>query len=237
MKTLLLLLALAISQPTYAKGKAKIKIKIDTTPNPLEDVWTGTFELDYYHITNTDNPATTVYGNPTLDYSGKEGWDIQLLSYNMDIAGGGAQNYESDTYINLSKTVYLPKGLQVVLGTQSGFALSGQSHTLHNVEYGLIGYQPNSHYNIHAGSYWVNKALSTTTDVYGFTGGFSLEVVPQLLSLRADYFSGNNNLSGANVNAWFRTSKLTQLYFGVSVPETNSGNEFARVVGFQVTSK
>ncbi len=232
-KFILLLVFLSLPWSLYAKGKAKIKV--DTTPNSIDEVLTGTVELNYYNI-NTDDPVNTLYVNPTLDYSASNGWDIQLASYNVAVVGGGAQNYQADTYINLSKTIQLPKSFLVTLGTQNGITLDSGSKALHNVDYGLLVYQPNKSINLHAGTFWANKALTTTTDYIGFTGGFSIEAMPNFLTFTGDYFSGSNNLSGAMVNTWFRVLPTIQVYFGVGVPETNSGNEFYGTVGFSVSN-
>ena len=237
MKHLLVLMLLLFFIPfnTHAKGKGKAKIKLRTNPNQIEDVWTVSNELNYYHEPNQPY-QNTLYENITLDYSASNGWDFQLASYNIPVVGGGAQNYQADTYFNISKTFIISQDFQAVLGTQSGTTLlhSANSRQLHNADYALVVYQPSRQVNLHAGSYWVNKSLSTTTDYLGYTGGFNIEVLDNLLTLQADYFSGNNNLSGAVFNTWIRVHPKAQVYFGVGVPETNSGNEFYGTVGFSV---
>ncbi len=234
----LLLLLCSLSFNTHAKGKGKAKIKLRTHPNQIEDVWTVTNELNYYHEPNQQY-QDTLYENMTVDYSDTNDWDFQLASYNIPLTGGGAQNYEADTYLNISKTFIISQNFQVVLGTQNGTTLphSSNPRQLHNADYALAVYQPFRQINLHAGSYWVNKALSTTTDYLGYTGGFNIEVLDNLLTLQADYFSGNNNLSGAVFNSWVRVYSTAQIYFGVGVPEANSGNEFYGTVGFSVANK
>ncbi len=231
----LLFLLVFMCLPWAVKAKGKAKIKVDTTPNLVDGVLTGTVELNYYNI-NTDDPVNTLYVNPTIDYSASNGWDVQLASYNVAVVGGGAQNYQADTYFNISKTIPLPKNFLVTIGTQNGLAFDGNSKNLHNVDYELLAYQPSKAFNLHAGAFWANKALTTTTDYIGFTGGFAIEALPNFLTFTGDYFSGSNNLSGAMVNTWFRVFPRTQLYFGVGVPETNSGNEFYGTVGFSVSN-
>ncbi len=66
--------------------------------------------------------------------------------------------------------------------------LDGGSKALHNVDYGLLAYQSNKLFNVHAVTFWANKALTTTTDYIDFTGGFSIEAVPNLLAFTGDYF-------------------------------------------------
>jgi hypothetical protein len=218
------------SLQTEAKGKAHPIRKIDTTPNIRnQDVWTFTLESNTYR--------GTVYLNPVLDFSSKDGWDIQIASYNIPVYGGGAQNFEWDSYINLSKTFDISKQFKAIIGTQNGTTALDQTHQLHNVEYGLIVYQPTPTSNIHAGSYWANKALTVTTDILGYTAGFSFEPVKNTITIQGDYFSGSNNVSGAIVNVWYRFVPQVQIYVGVGVPETNSGNEFYGTVGFSLASK
>jgi hypothetical protein len=236
MKPLLTLALLLCCLAAHAKGKAKIKI--DTTPNPTENVWTITNELNYYHDT-AQQMQDTLYNNVTIDYSAQNGWDIQLASYNIPLTGGGAQNYQTDTYLNVSKTFNITHDFQAIIGSQNGTTIphSLNPRQLHNADYSLVVYQPDAQLNLHVGPYWVNKALATTTDVLGYTGGFSIEVIPKLLIFQGDYFSGHNNLSGAVVNAWVRIHPQAQVYFGVGVPEHNSGNEFYGTLGFSVANK
>lgn len=219
------------SLPSEAKGsKAHPIKKIDTTPNTRnEDVWSFTLESNTYR--------GTVYLNPVIDFSSKDGWDIQIASYNIPVYGGGAQNFEWDSYINMSKTFDISTQIKALIGTQNGTTALNQIHQLHNVEYGLIIYQPMPTSNIHAGPYWANKALTVTTDVLGYTAGFSFEPVKNTITVQGDYFSGSSNVSGAIVNVWYRVVQPVQVYVGVGIPEHNSGNEFYGTVGFSLASK
>ena len=215
-----------------AKGRSKahpIK-KLDTTPNNRDvDVWGFTLESNTYR--------GTVYLSPVLDFSSKNGWDIQIASYNIPVYGGGAQNYEWDSYINISKTFDINAQFKALLGTQNGTTLFSTQRQFHNVEYALAIYQPISTANIHAGPYWANKALTTTTDVLAYTVGFGVELIKNKLAVQGDYFSGSNSVSGAIVNVFYQVRPKVQVYFGVGVPETDSGNEFYGTVGFSLFSK
>ena len=211
-----------------AKGSSKahpIK-KLDTTPNNSDvDVWGFTLESNTYR--------GTVYLSPVLDFSSKNGWDIQIASYNIPVYGGGAQNYEWDSYINISKTFDINAQFKALLGTQNGTTLFSTQRQFHNVEYAL----PISTANIHAGPYWANKALTTTTDVLAYTVGFGVELIKNKLAVQGDYFSGSNSVSGAIVNVFYQVRPKVQVYFGVGVPEADSGNEFYGTVGFSLFSK
>lgn len=197
--------------------------KIDMTPNFGNDVWSFTLESNIYD--------GTLYANPVLDFSSSSGWDIQIASYNIPVYGGGAQNFEYDSYINLSKTFTLTHDLKAVFGTQNGTTMFAAPRQLHNVEYALSVYQPNKGFNVHSGVYWANKALTTTTDYFGYTVGFNVELIHNTLSFVGDYYSGHNNLSGAVVSLWYAVTPKVSAYFGAGIPETDSGNQFYGIVG------
>lgn len=204
--------------------------KVDATPSIQDDdVWSFTLESDSYEA--------TTYLNPIVDFSSKDGWDIQMAFYNIPVYGGGAQNYEWDSYLNLSKTFNLDGNVKTLIGTQNGTTLFSSTQQWHNFDYGLLIYQPSHFLSLRSGGYWADKALSTTTDVAGYTTGFSLELIKDTLSFQGDYFSGHSNVSGAVVNLFYQCLPKTQIYLGVGVPETNSGNEFYGIAGFSLSSK
>lgn len=202
--------------------------------NPSEDLsaqdkWVFTLESNTYQ--------STVYLNPVLDFPTWNGWDLQVASYNIPVYGGGAQNYEWDSYLNLSKTFVISSQFKAIAGTQNGTTAFSTTHQLHNVDYALGIYEPLPAANIHAGPYWGNKALTVTSNVLGYTGGFSFEPLKNRVTILGDYYSGQNNLSGAIVNVMYRIVQPVQVYIGVGVPAHNSGNEFYGAVGFSLSSK
>ena len=67
--------------------------------------------------------------------------------------------------------------------------------------------------------------------------GTEVMLIRNKLSLQMDYISGHHSLSGATVNMLLNLTSRFQLYMGVSVPEQNSGNEFAGIIGFNLSSK
>lgn len=202
-------------------GKAHPVRKIDTTPNTDDsDVWSFTLESNTY--------AATDYLSPTLDFSSVDGWDVQIASYNIPVYGGGAQNYEWDSYINVSKSFDVTKQLKAVLGTQNGTTALSTQHQWHNIDYAVISYQALPLISLRAGPFWADKALTTTTDVLAYTVGFNLNFTADFY-LQGDYFSGHSNVSGAVINLWYQS-----IYAGVGVPETDSGNEFYGIVGLKL---
>jgi len=215
--------------PALATGKGNHKL--DTTPELETDVWTVQIEENYYHTTNaydTNGKALAIdtnYVNATISYSFDFDLDAQIATYNCPLSGGGAQNFECDTYINLVQTIKLRDKLNLILGTQNGtvFNAPGQWHT---VDFGVLSYTPTTGIELHGGSYFVNSYLaSLPVDVIGYTGGFVAKVNPTF-SIEADYFDGHNNLSGAQLNVFYKLC-----YVGVIIPETGSGNQYAGVAG------
>jgi hypothetical protein len=227
-------LAWMIAVPTtvFAKdGKKSHPVKkVDVTPNTNDDgVWTFTLESNAYQ--------STVYLNPILDYSSTDGWDVQIASYSIPVYGGGAQNYEWDSYINLSKTFELNEDFKTLIGSQNGTTLFSNTRRWHNFDYGLLIYQATPALNLHAGPYWAGRALTTTSNEIGYTAGLSYEFIEDTLLLQGDYFSGSSSVSGAVVNLFYSILPNAQINVGVGVPETKSGNEFYGIVGFSVASK
>lgn len=216
---------------TKAKSKAHPIKKIDTTPTDANttNVYTATVEWNIYN--------GTMYINPTIEIATPSGWNIQLASYNIPVYGGGAQNYEYDSYINLTKSVDLTTSQKLIFGAQHGTTLFSETRQYHNVNFALYSIDIFKNVNIHAGPFWANKALTTTTDYFGYTTGFSYDVIPNELTISGDYFNGHNNMSGASVNAFYKIEKYTRIYFGVGVPESHSGNEFYGTIGLMVSSQ
>lgn len=226
MNVWILLLLCLISFNIFAKGSRKI----DVSPEQISGIWSFQIEENFYHIqhatsSNGDQlPTNTNYINGSTEYLTKFGLDISIGSYNIPISGGGAQNYEYDSYINISQTFDIIKDWKLTIGTQNGTTLF-TPRQLHNADYSVISYKPLQNTELYAGPYFVNAALSGTVNKIGCTTGLVYEFTKDW-KIVSDYFSGTNNLSGAQFHVFWK-----YYYFGVLVPETNSGNEFAGEVG------
>jgi len=203
--------------------------KVDVRANPDDaDVWTFTLESDWYRA--------NLYLNPVLDYSSRDGWDVQIASYNIPAYGAGTSG-DWDSFVILSKTFSIVGPYKLTLGTQNGTSFSVSSRQYQNFDYGLITWQPVDSFNLHAGSYFANAALAGVGRTVGFTAGFSLNLFEDFVTLQGDYFSGHSSLSGAIVNVFVNLSTGVQVYVGVGVPAQNSGNEFYGTLGFSLSSK
>jgi hypothetical protein len=217
--------------PALATGKGNHKL--DTTPELESDVWTVQIEENYYHTTNAYDtngkalPIDTNYVNATLGYSFDFGLDAQVATYNCPLSGGSAQNFECDTYINIMQTINLRDQLNLILGTHNGTVFNAPAQW-HHVDFGVLSYTPIEGIEMHAGSYFVNSYLATLpVNVIGYTTGFVAKLTPRF-SVEADYFDGHNNLSGAQLNFFYKS-----YYVGVIIPETGTGNQYAGVAGLR----
>jgi hypothetical protein len=209
----------------YGKGNRKLFIdsQVKNTNSAVLQL-----EENYYHIANDNNlPVDTNYINASLDYSFSTGTSIQAATYNCPLSGGGAQNFECDTYINIMQSLNLYKNIYFHIGSQNGTVFDA-FHKWHNAEYTIISFKPISFIRIHGGSYFVNKDLSVTTNVFGYITGLNISLSDNW-NLSADYSSGNNNLSGSTINLYYK-----YYYLGVGIPEHNSGNEFYGAAGIKI---
>jgi hypothetical protein len=222
-----ILILLLISLNVQAKGGHKM-----LRPSSILD--------DDYKVTLTlesDTYNATEYLSPSVTLSTKNGWDIGFSSQNVTVWGGGAQNYENDTYFNLSKTFKIANRLYTTFGTQTGYVVSPFLNQVHAFDYWDNTYKPFNWINFHFGTYYANKNLSTTTEQIGYLTGFEVIFIPHVLKFNSDYFSGHTNVSG-NVSTvtWYTPIKHFSLFSGVGVPEKNSGNEFYGIVGFNLVN-
>lgn len=206
-----------LTQPALAKGKHP-KANVVQDMEPEETSWLLTVEDNSYY--------TTDYLNATLEYSTISGWDVGITSQNIPMAGtGDAQNFNFDTYLQMSKSWEQGWG-EVTLGSMDGYHVG----YIHSFSYLDVLYRFDW-CRVHAGTYYANAALSTTTSYVGTIFGFVIG--DDDLYLQVDYFSGHSNVSGANASVYYSPYDEIKLYTGVLVPEKMSGNEFAGVVGVQ----
>jgi hypothetical protein len=221
----LLLLALAThaaaGEDAHTKKPKRIKV------NPADDDTSGlnfTEEFNLYR--------GTVYSNTVIEYATRTAWVFGLQILNVPAYGGGAQNYEYDGYFTLSKAFKLNEFWALAVGTQVGTVLANVApKQLHNFTFANSLFTQNNWLNYYIGPFYVNDALATIHQPVGVMAGFEIRVVPKLVHLQADYFSGNSNISGAIVNLVFYALPNLQTYFGVNVPGPHSGNEFSGNLG------
>ena len=200
--------------------------------NPVtdkEDVWTANTETDVYR--------TGTFENIVVGYSAINGWDFSLSLINTQILGSNKQ-FQGDTFFNIAKTFDINYDLSIVAGSQNGVALVNlQPQLWYDYTYLDNQYDVTPWLLIHGGPYLANAALTGTSRQVGFMTGTEITFIQNKLSLQMDYISGHQSLSGATVNLLLNMTSRCQIYMGVSVPEQNSGNEFAGIIGFNLSTK
>lgn len=224
LSVVILMLISGVAHAKGAKGKQKINIHPSQVDN---DSVTLTTEANIYY--------GTLYLNTSLAYSDASGWDISLSSQNIPLSGGGAQNFQEDTYFNLSRTFHFAEGHATTFGTQTGYQFYQQPiGKIHLFDFIDHEYTVFPFMKLHAGGFWVNSALSTLTEYVGAMTGIKLMYADWMI--QADYFGGHTNVSGGvfNLNYYWLNNLAT--YIGVGVPERNSGNEFYGIIGFSLSN-
>lgn len=170
----------------------------------------------------------TLYNNWSLQKFNTN-WTYGIQVVNVRLDGIPAQNYENDTYLNLSRRISL-YSFTLEAGIQGGYNFSSMSpKKLHATSFNDGSYEFNKNLSLHFGGYYVNDELATIHEPYNFQTGIKYKF--EKITIVGDYYSGHNNLSGASVNVIYKLTPYLRPYVGILVPETNSGNEFAGTVG------
>jgi hypothetical protein len=229
--TFFLTIDASYSADTKTKAKShrqQKRLKINPVTD-YEDAWTASAETNVYrHGT---------FENLSVGYSARNGWDYSLSLINTQILGANNQ-FQGDTFFNIAKTFDINNNFAIVVGLQNGLALINLHPQLwYHFSFLDNRYDVTPRLLIHGGPYLANAALTGTSRQVGFMTGTEIIFIPKKLSLQLDYISGHHSLSVATVNMLFNITSHCQLYMGVYVPEQNSGNEFAGIIGFDISTK
>ena len=226
-----------VAYPDTSKIKVKGKLtksKIQQKRlkiNPMTDAegaWIANMETDVYRI--------GTFENLTLGYSSHNGWDFSLSLLNTQVLGSN-NHFQGDTFLNIAKTFEINDDYAITLGTQNGVALvNARPQLWFNFSFLDNRYDLTPWLMLHVGPYLANAAITGTSLQVGFLSGTEITFIQNKLSLQMDYISGHHALSGANVNLLYNLTPRCQIYLGVLVPEQNSGNEFAGVIGFNFST-
>jgi len=119
-KFIILLIAILVSFNAYPKGGKKISRPV-TGSISIEDEEAHKQRLVLEVENDSYSYANTEYLAPLITYT-VDGWSAGLTSQNIPWSGGGAQNYQNDTYLNLSKTIHY-EDVSATLGSQTGLVL------------------------------------------------------------------------------------------------------------------
>lgn len=214
------------SKPTRSKLQQK-RLKI----NPMTDyegTWIANIETDVYRA--------GTFENLTLGYSSHNGWDFSLSLLNTQVLGSN-NHFQGNTFLNIAKTFEINDDYAITLGTQNGAALvNARPQLWFNFSFLDNRFDPTPWLLLHGGPYLANAAITGTSQQVGFLAGTEITFIQNKLSLQMDYISGHHSLSGANVSMIYNLTPRCQIYLGVLVPEQNSGNEFAGIMGFNFST-
>ena len=151
---------------------------------------------------------------------------------------GPNKHFQGDTFLSIAKTFAITDDFSLVLGSQGGFtAVNTKPRSWFNYNFLDARYDVIPELSVHAGPYMANKALTGTVRRVGYLTGAEITFIPNQLALQMDYVSGHQALSGATVNMLVNITTHSQVYFGVYVPEKNSGNEFSGIIGLNLSTK
>lgn len=187
-----------------------------------------------FNLYNGD--SSVLYGLPSISYDINsaenkllDGLSFSIISQNIPIVGSGAQNYEMDTYIGISKFSKVTDTFGILIGSLNGTDFRGAGR-LHHQDYLDFRYRGIREIIVHSGIYYVDKGLSLSTNYLGYMGG--IEINLEKWNIDLDYWSGSNNLSGGSYIMTYKGFGSQRVWFGLGIPEHNSGNEFYGILGF-----
>lgn len=239
--TVLLAIIALISSGVGGAAVKKVNVKSKLTKskfqqkrlkiNPMTDyegAWIANIETDVYQ--------TGTFENISFGYSSYNGWDFSLSLLNTQIIGNN-KHFQGDTFINIAKTFEINHDITITIGTQNGLAMvNTQPQLWFNFSFIDNRYEATPWLLLHGGPYIANAAITGTSRQVGFLTGAEITFVQNKLSLQMDYISGHHSLSGASVNMLYNITPHCQIYLGVLVPEQRSGNEFAGIMGFNLST-
>lgn len=199
------------------------RIRVNTENDPLSN---GQFttELNIYQ--------GSTYYNMFLEYETEDQLKIGVYFNNMPIqVGNYTQTYSYDSYIGISKWFKLSTDFKLGFGSQSGTQLKGSPKNYLNFEFLQLQYKIMPNFYIGLGAYYANTSLTTTNTNFGSMISLYYEFIPHTLWAEFDWYSGETNISGSILNTYYKMNKFSNVYVGIQIPASNSGNEFAGNIG------
>lgn len=212
-----IILLFIISFSTYASQSTKIA---NVVHEKIASELSLGLELDTYRISD--------YIAPSIEYVTVSKLSVSVSSQNVPVINHGAQSFEKDTYLSISKFVKLTDKFAFIAGTQNG-TVFGSGMQLHNFDFIDLRFRPVRGIVFHAGPYYVNKHLSMTSNQIGVESG--IELYNDTFKFNFDYISGKSNISGGSATITYNVNSAFGIYGGVGVPAPNSGNEFYGIFG------
>lgn len=222
-----LLILFMAAKPTFAGQSGGGHYRLRVTPDYDDPGFSLISEFNIY--------GGALYTNAMMDYLTDEGWDIGVNTFNIPVAGTASSNGKQfDTFLNITKFFYPTEDLIIGVGSQNGTHFSGGGRQLNNFDFAQVTYEWDDWLKVTAGSYYVNNSLSETRQNVGALVGVDIMFIPGLFWTEMDWLGGNNNLSGAVINNFWRITPLVTVYAGLQIPSENSVNDYAGIVGFSL---
>ncbi|MEN9681088.1 MAG: hypothetical protein RLZZ627_981 [Pseudomonadota bacterium] len=213
------------SLPSFAGSSGSAHYRLRVTPDYDSPGVSLISEFNVY--------GGALYTNAMMDYLTEDGWDVGINSFNIPVAGTASANGKQyDTFLNITKFFFPTEDLIIGLGTQNGTHFSGGGRQLNNFDFAQMTYEWDDWLKLTAGGYYVNSALSDTRQNGGALVGIDIMFIPQVFWTEMDWLSGNNNLSGAVVNNFWRVTNQVTVYAGLQIPAENAVNDYAGILGF-----
>jgi len=133
--------------------------------------------------------------NTFLDYQTADSWDFGVYMLNMPVVPG-SDNYDWDSYVSITKFFLPTPDLTMGLGTQNGTTVFSSQHNYHNFDFAKAAYQFDETFTASSGVFYVNNALSGTSQNVGFMVGFDIHLIPDRFWIEMDYQSGVTRSAG-----------------------------------------
>lgn len=190
---------------------------------------------------NLSRPVGT--SNTTLDVGLGHGWEagvnfLDALLYVHDPAGqGGQTQVNPDLLVNVQKGVKLLAGWHAGLGTQLGFNPARHRSDIKFINFSWLinAFSVPDHARFgtyYAGAYYANQAYAGPGNAVGFLLGAEIPVIPERLSVQADWVGGHNEISVIVLGGVMTFRKGWQLSLGVQIPSPGSPNPHGSVMEY-----
>ena len=179
------------------------------------------------------NSEVNIYGdisyiNTGIDYN-QNGWNVGLSVYSMALSNDDSEsNY--NTFISISKQ-FDWNLFKTTVGVQNGTPFATSHQYWENFSFIDNQFTIGDRVVLHGGVYFANAALTQTVNKIGYQLGLDLVIVPDLITLQSAYVSGTDSVSGSTININYEATKSGQLYVGTIIPNKNSVNEYAGIIG------
>ena len=195
---------------------------------------------DHDNVTGFQNTAEiniyqgATYENVFLEWESIDGLTIGAYFNNIPlrVGSGYRQSYVDDSYLGVSKWWGERGGVRFGLASQLGTQLGDStSQNFFAITMAHVQFTPIKNFTVSAGPWWANNATTLVGNYTGATVTLGWKISDDV-RIEGNWYSGRTNLSGAVVNAFWSVNPHLETYIGIQVPATNSGNEFAGIMGF-----